>query len=55
MYKCSKNTVYCDRNTSIKLCNNDDDYHDKVLCVLSGYSKIANTAHDSCMFGCSVQ
>ena len=36
-----------------KLCNNDDDYHDKVLCLLSGYyySKIANTAHDSCMFG----
>ena len=53
MYKCSKNTVYCDKSTSIKLYNNDDDYHDKVLCVLSGfcYSKIANTAHDSCMFG----
>ena len=56
MYKYSKNTVYCDKSTSIKLCNNDDDYHDKVLyilCVLSGfcYSKIANTARDSCMFG----
>ena len=35
MYKCSKNTVYCDKSTSIKLCNNDDDYHDEVLCVLS--------------------
>ena len=29
MYKCSKNTVYCDKSTSIKLCINDDDYHDK--------------------------
>ena len=52
MYKCSKNTVYCDKSISIKLCNNDDDYHDKVLCLLSGfYSKFANTAHDSCTFG----
>ena len=49
--------VYCDKGISIKLCNNDDDYHDKVLCVLSGfcYSKIANTVHDSCYVWCSVQ
>ena len=50
MYKCNKNTVYCDKSTSIKLCNSDDDYHDKVLCVLSVILKLL-TAHDSCMFG----
>ena len=46
-------TVHCDKSTSIKLCNNDDDYHDKVLCILSVfcYSRIANTARDSCMLG----
>ena len=49
MYKYSKNTVYCDKSTSIKLCNNDD-YHDKSIMVFC-YSKIANTTRDSLMFG----